>query len=204
MKDRARHPGERLVRRYDNRKLYDVHARRYVTLDGLARLVADGTDVRVVEQKTGEDITTLVLAQVVLEGIRQRTARIPHEVLARLIRLGNGSAGGFSEWVDAQDAAARTRKEAERIVSGLVARGRLSLDEALALRQEIATSAQRMVAEAQTSLQARFRRLIEGTGEGVTPALQALKDRLTAFDTLLEPRARPARGRKPRARKATR
>ena len=149
---------ERTIRRYDNRKLYDAEARRYVTLEELSRLIGEGTDVRVVEQRTGEDITTMVLAQVVLEGIKQRTATIPHHVLSRLIRLGAGKAGAVTEWLDPHEASARARHEAERIVSGLVTRGRLTLDEALALRQDIAGSAQRLVAEAQAGVQARLRR----------------------------------------------
>src|SRR4051812_27803273 len=160
VKSRPAAHAEHLIRRYENRKLYDVQARRYVTLEGLARLVAGGTEVRVVDLKTGEDITTVVLAQLVLEGIKQRTASIPHQVLSRLIRLANGKGAGMAEWLDAPDAAARARQEAERIVSGLVARGRLTLDEALSLRQEIAGSAQRLITEAQASLQARLRRLL--------------------------------------------
>jgi polyhydroxyalkanoate synthesis repressor PhaR len=193
---------EHLVRRYENRKLYDVQARRYVTLEGLARLVAEGADVRVVDLKTGEDISTVVLAQVVLEGIKQRTASIPHEVLSRLIRLANGKGAGMAEWLDPHDAAARARREAERIVSGLVARGRLSLDEALSLRQEIAGSAQRLVAEAQASVQARLRRLLETEKRAtVAPALRALKDRLAGFEAVLAPPRAPAR-RRSRARKS--
>jgi polyhydroxyalkanoate synthesis repressor PhaR len=193
-------PAARTIRRYDNRKLYDVQARRYVTLEGLARLVGSGTDVHVVDQKTGVEITTVVLAQVVLEGIRQRTATIPHQVLSRLIRLGSAQAGGFAEWLDPEEASTRARREAERIVSGLVTRGRLTLDEALALRQEIAGSAQRLVAEAQASVQARVRRLLEGEkGQGVTPALQALKQRLSTFETLLDSPPAPARQAKARA-----
>ncbi|HET6899754.1 MAG TPA: polyhydroxyalkanoate synthesis regulator DNA-binding domain-containing protein [Vicinamibacteria bacterium] len=193
---------ERVIRRYDNRKLYDAQARRYVTLEELARLVAAGTDVRVVEQRTGEDITTVVLAQVVLEGIKQRTADIPHQVLSRLIRLGSGKAGGFTEWLDPQEASTRARHEAERIVSGLVTRGRLTLDEALALRQDIAGSAQRLAAEAQAGVQARVRRLLDSADAGVTPALQALKERLSTFEDLLAPPRAPARRRTSPARKS--
>jgi polyhydroxyalkanoate synthesis repressor PhaR len=191
--------GDRLVRRYENRKLYDVQGRRYVALDGIARLVAEGAEVRVVEQRTGEDITALVLAQAVLEGIKQRTATIPREVLSRLLRLGSGAGGGFAEWLDPQEASTRARHEAERIVSALVARGRLSLDEAIALRQEIAGSAQRMLAEAQTGLQARLRRLLEGEKDkAVAPALRALRDRLFEFEGLVAPPRAPARRRSTR------
>jgi polyhydroxyalkanoate synthesis repressor PhaR len=196
-------PAERTIRRYDNRKLYDAQARRYVTLEELARLIGEGTEVRVVEQRTGEDITTVVLAQVVLEGIRQRTATIPHQVLSRLIRLGSGKAGGFTEWLDPQQASTRARHEAERIVSGLVTRGRLTLDEALALRQDIAGSAQRLLAEAQAGVQARLRQLLEtDKDQGVTPAMLALKERLSAFEALLAPPRAPARRRPLPARKS--
>ena len=83
-------PAARLIRRYDNRKLYDTTARRYVTVEGLGRLVGAGEDVRVVNQRSGEDLTAMVLAQVIVEGIKERTARISGQVLARLIRLGFG------------------------------------------------------------------------------------------------------------------
>ncbi len=97
----------------------------------------------------------------------------------------------------------RARHEAERIVSGLVARGRLTLDEALALRQDIAGSAQRLVAEAQAGVQARLRRLLEdGQGQGVAPALQALKERLSTFEALLAAPRAPVRRRPLPARKS--
>jgi polyhydroxyalkanoate synthesis repressor PhaR len=193
-------PGaERLIRRYDNRKLYDAEARRYVTLEELSRLVGEGTDVRVVEQRTGEDITTVVLAQVVLEGIRQRTADIPHQVLSRLIRLGSAKAGGSGVARSPGGLHARPPRGG-RIVSGLVTRGRLTLDEAAGLR---GTSPVRPAPRGRGPgrRQARLRRLLETDETGLTPALQALKERLSTFEDLLAPRA-PARRRPAPARKS--
>ena len=188
--------GERLIKRYDNRKLYDPAGRRYVTVGDLARMIARGEELRVQDQRTGEDLTTLVLGQVVLESLKQRTARIPRQVLARLIRLGNGPAAAWGHWPGPQEAAAQARGEAERIVSGLLARGRLSLEEALALRQDIAQSVHRLVAEAQRGLEARIHALIEQTeGDGATASLQALKERLMVFENVLN---EPARKRKKR------
>lgn len=183
---------ERLIRRYENRKLYDPEAARYVTLQDVGRVVAGGAEVRVLDQATGEDLTTVVLAQVVLEGLKQRTARIPRQVLARLVRLGSLPAAGL-EAPTPPEAAARAREEAERIVGGLLARGRLTLDEALALRQDISASVHRLVAEAQHGLEARLRGLLDHTEGDVGPALQALRERLLAFETRLagEP-SRPA------------
>jgi len=196
--------GRRLTR-YKNRKLYDPLARRYVTLDGVARLVAAGHDVSVRDQDTRADITTAVLAQVVLEAIKQRGVAIPREVLVRLIRLGMsaGSASAAAETA-ARDAAARARDEAEVIVAGLLQRGRLPLEEALALRQQIAASLHRAVGEAQRGLEQRFHGLMEWAEResGRSPALQALKARLLTLGPGPEgpkkPRRKPIRKRSKR------
>ncbi|MET0554770.1 MAG: polyhydroxyalkanoate synthesis regulator DNA-binding domain-containing protein [Vicinamibacteria bacterium] len=184
-----------VIKRYENRKLYDPQARAYVTLADLSRMVTQGGEIQVVDQKTGEDLTTLVLAQVVLEGVKERTADVPRQVLARLIRLAARPASAWTE--PAQEAATRARAEAERIAAGLIAKGRLTLDEALAVRQEIAGSVQRLVADAQHGIESRFRGLFEGTG-GPGEKLRTLEEKLDAFEQALEPAAvRPRR--KPRA-----
>jgi len=175
-----------VIKRYGNRKLYDARAGRHVTLDHVGSLVAAGEEVRVLDQATGEDLTAPTLAQVVLDGIKARTARIPGRVLARLIRYGAARRGPAPEW-GPQRAAARARAEAERIVAGLLGRGRLTLEEGLALRQEIAATVERTVAEAQHALEARLRGLLERSEkeDGVNPSLRALRERLMAFEETL-------------------
>jgi len=187
--------GPRLVRRYENRKLYDARARRPVTLDDLASMIAAGEDVQVVERASGEDITTTVLAQVIFEGIKQRNAEVPRQVLARLIRFGRrGAAAPESD--PPPDSAGRVREEAERIVAGFVQRGRLTLEEALALRQEIADSIQRFASEAQRSLEQRVRGLLESGGDeaGVQPALRRLRESLLEAESrVIDPGPRSGR-----------
>jgi polyhydroxyalkanoate synthesis repressor PhaR len=187
---------ERVIKRYGNRKLYDARKGRYVTLDDLAAMVAAGQEVRVVDQETGADLTTITLAQVILEGIKERTASIPGQVLARLIRYGSAPRGPGQDW-SPQQAAARARGEAERIVAGLLGRGRLTLEEGLALRQEIAGTVQRMVAEAQHGLESRLRGLLERSEKegGVSPSLRALRERLMTFEGALAAPAAKARDR---------
>ncbi len=179
-------PAERVIKRYDNRKLYDPEARAYVTLADLARTLAKGIEIRVVDQKSGDDMTTVVLAQIILEGIKEKTATIPRQVLARLVRLGLGPSSAWGQLLG-PPAASRAKAEAERIVASLLARGRLTLDEGLALRQEIAGTVHRLVSEAQHGIESRLRSLLERSEKetGVSPSLQTLKERLLSFENYL-------------------
>ena len=196
--------GPRLIRRYENRKLYDARARRHVTLDDIAAMIAAGEDVQVVDRASGDDITTTLLAQVIFESIKQRNADVPRQVLARLIRFGRRGGSAQPAAATPADPARGARDEAERIVSGLVQRGRLTLEEALALRQEIADSIHRFAGEAQRGIEQRLRGLLDASDDAaVHPALRRLQDKLLDAESWFEtPRAR--KGRAPAARRKRR
>jgi polyhydroxyalkanoate synthesis repressor PhaR len=55
----------RTIKKYSNRRLYDLQVKRYVTLDDIDRWVVDDTDVRVIDKDSQEDVTCSVLFQVV-------------------------------------------------------------------------------------------------------------------------------------------
>ena len=55
-----------LIKKYANRKLYDTRTSRYITLEGISRLVRDGHDIEVVDRDTGRDLTPLVLSLIVM------------------------------------------------------------------------------------------------------------------------------------------
>ena len=200
--------GEILIKRYENRKLYDKEAGRYVTLSDLAGLIAKGGEIRVLDQKTGEDLTSLVLAQVILELIKERASSIPRQVLSGLIRWGSKPVEVWKGLLGPQEAASRARTEVERIVSGLLGRGRLTLEEALSLRQDVTASVQRIVSDAQHGLETRVRGLFEREQRngGVHPSMHGLKERLSSFESLLaEPeddRSQAKSGRKKSARRS--
>ncbi len=70
-------PSERhLIKKYANRKLYDTHTSRYITLEGIAQLVRDGHDIKVVDRDNGQDLTQITLSQVVLEEEKRGPGRI--------------------------------------------------------------------------------------------------------------------------------
>lgn len=83
-----------VVKKYSNRRLYDTEASRYITLVELAELVEGGTDVRVVDAKSGQDLTQVTLMQIILDG-RGAAELLPIELLTQLIRMGDDALAEF-------------------------------------------------------------------------------------------------------------
>jgi polyhydroxyalkanoate synthesis repressor PhaR len=77
----------RIIRRYANRKLYDLQESRYVTLDKLAGITRMGEEFQVVDNVTGRDLTAATLAQIVFEE-EKRVPRISVSDLCGIIRSG--------------------------------------------------------------------------------------------------------------------
>lgn len=69
-------PERHLIKKYANRKLYDTRTSRYVTLDGIAQLVRDGHDIRVVDRDNGHDLTQVILSQIVLTEEKKGPKRL--------------------------------------------------------------------------------------------------------------------------------
>ena len=74
-----------IIKKYENRRLYDVTNSRYVNLDELARAIQDGHDVQVVDAITGEDLTRLVLTQIVIEQAKAPNSVFPLDILREMI-----------------------------------------------------------------------------------------------------------------------
>ena len=60
-------PTPRLIKRYANRKLYDTRESRYVTLQEIAEMVREAQDVKIIDNKSKEDLTRVTLAQIIYE-----------------------------------------------------------------------------------------------------------------------------------------
>jgi polyhydroxyalkanoate synthesis repressor PhaR len=69
-------PERHLIKKYANRKLYDTQTSRYITLEGIAGLVREGHVIEVVDRDTGQDLTQVVLSQIVLEEEKRGPARL--------------------------------------------------------------------------------------------------------------------------------
>lgn len=79
--------GPRIIKKYPNRRLYDTEESRYVTLSDVQHLVRAGTDIKVVDSQTGEDITRSILIQIITDQEAGGEALFTTEMLTRFIRF---------------------------------------------------------------------------------------------------------------------
>ncbi len=78
---------ERVIKKYANRRLYDATGSRHVTLDDLRKMIVAGDKVKVVDDKSGEDLTRAVLLQVISEQEQFGTPVLSIELLESIIRF---------------------------------------------------------------------------------------------------------------------
>src|ERR687891_2602691 len=84
----------KVIKRYTNRKLYDTVESRYVTLDEIAEMVKQGVEVRIIDNKSKEDLTSVTLAQIIFEEEKKKN-RMPLSVLREIIRHPGESISDF-------------------------------------------------------------------------------------------------------------
>jgi polyhydroxyalkanoate synthesis repressor PhaR len=90
----------RLIKRYGNRKLYDTLESRYITLEEIARLVRGGNDVKVIDNESGDDLTTITFAQIILEEEKRRSSLLSLGLLRELIQHGEDTLAQLRSRVD--------------------------------------------------------------------------------------------------------
>jgi polyhydroxyalkanoate synthesis repressor PhaR len=95
------------IKRYANRKLYNTQTSRYITLKGIAELLEEDEEVQVIDNQTGEDITSVTLSQILVDTERANRA-VPGNLLSELVQRGGDalygalrrSMGDASEGID--------------------------------------------------------------------------------------------------------
>ncbi len=74
-----------LIKKYENRRLYDATNSRYVNLEDVAQILKRGDDVRVIDATSGEDITRLILTQIIVEDAKAPDSSFPLDVLRQMV-----------------------------------------------------------------------------------------------------------------------
>jgi polyhydroxyalkanoate synthesis repressor PhaR len=176
----------RVIKRYANRKLYDTQRSRYVTLDQIADMIRGGDDVKIVDNNSKEDLTTVTLAQIIFEEEKKQKSFLPLHAMRNIIQSGGERIEELVTQAQKRVSGVFSRKPAEKGngEGEEAAPAEEPLDEAAAsegaamaggplteFREWIETSQQR-VAEWQRSIDERLRHLVDG----ISPFASLQKD----------------------------
>ena len=204
--------GVRLIKRYGNRKLYDVEASRYVTLDGIRALVQAGEDVRVVDNDSGEDLTRVTFAQIIYEAEKKTNGGggggLSLPLLRRLVQFGDEAVRDLRRGVErGREALESVREAAEQRVQQLVGGGRRKGRKSPSLFEELLEAPQRTLDDLQHRIDAQVRQSVERVTnhpalrkeiQRVEHSLRQLEARIgrVASAKRPKPKAKPRRGKK--------
>jgi polyhydroxyalkanoate synthesis regulator phasin len=158
---------EYVLKRYSNRRLYDPQRGENVTLDGVVELVRQNRRVRIVDNRTGDDLTVRVLSQAFLSSLKDwKNERRALEVLRVLVAEGGESSVDILKktMLASLGAFEVTRQKAEEIIDTLIQKG------------EIAKSQRSdAVVELLDKAQESTRKFKDKIAEDVTNAVEKLK-----------------------------
>jgi polyhydroxyalkanoate synthesis repressor PhaR len=210
MAGERKHP-VRLIKRYGNRKLYDVEASRYVTLDGIRALVQAGDDVRVVDNDSGEDLTRVTFAQIIYEAEKKTnggTGTLSLPLLRRLVQFGDDAVRDLRRGVER--GLETVREAAEQGVQQLVGRSSRKGGKRHSLLEDLVQAPQRTIDDLQHRIDAQVRHSVERVTQHpalrneiqrVERSLRQLESRITRLaQGGRTTRATPGRTRRKRAR----
>ncbi|MBS0255194.1 MAG: polyhydroxyalkanoate synthesis repressor PhaR [Proteobacteria bacterium] len=91
-----------IIKKYANRRLYNTQSSSYITLDHLAKMTRDGVDFKVLDAKSGADITHQILTQIIMEEEASGEQMLPVNFLRQLIGMyGNSLQGLIPHYLEA-------------------------------------------------------------------------------------------------------
>lgn len=154
----------KIIKRYQNRKLYDTESSRYVTLDDIADMIKNGDDIMVLDNKSKDDLTSVTLAQIIFEEEKKHKSILPLDALKKVIRTSGESLTDIYEKLLQPTIShiTGTREEVEKVIGRLVKRGRVDPEEGHNLMADIKLSTTQM------------QRKIDGSWQQIVDALKGV------------------------------
>ena len=85
------------IKKYANRKMYDVTTKRWVTMDDIFDLIQAGESITIIDNTSGKEITQEIVSQLVGRVLDKQARKLPLAVLIKLMRKGSGGLVDFSK-----------------------------------------------------------------------------------------------------------
>ena len=193
------------IKRYPNRKLYDTEAKQYITLEGIAELVRQGKEVHVLDHATGEDLTTVILTQIVFEQEKKESGFVPHGVLKGLIEAGGHTLNALQRSLAVPlGLRGQVDQEIARRLEALVAQGALTTEEGARLRDKLLTEGHG--AEAEWPAEQAVQQALDKRGVPTRDEFERLAEQIEALSAKLDERKKTSAAppKQKRARRKTR
>lgn len=197
-----------LIKKYANRKMYDTTDKRYVSRNQLAELIKRGEEVAIIDNQTGEDLTTSIVSQLIgMESKgKEDDAVVSSKFLMQLLRKGGGTLSDYAKkyaslW---QGAFTMAEDEIDKIVNKLVKNKELSLSEGRRLKKEITGYTNSLKGWISESIEHRVGEVFNAMKLATNDHIRELSARVDALDKkvkLLE-KAQAATEKKPRKKPA--
>jgi polyhydroxyalkanoate synthesis repressor PhaR len=127
------------IKRYVNRKLYDTTAKKYVTLNGISELIKAGKKISVIDNKSGDDLTSGIVSQILARDGQVKGNDLASRVLIQLLRKGPGTLVDYGKkYVSLWDRAlTMADEEIDKLVDRLVKDKEISESEGSALKKDM-------------------------------------------------------------------
>jgi polyhydroxyalkanoate synthesis repressor PhaR len=134
-----------IIKRYPNRKLYNTERKQYITLDGITELIREGTEIKVIDNATGEDMTALTLTQIILEEEKKQSGLLSNSLLTGLIRAGGDRLSALQQSLTSSfNAWRQIDEEIRQRIQGLVHQGLMTDREGRTLLDQLIQQGERL------------------------------------------------------------
>jgi polyhydroxyalkanoate synthesis repressor PhaR len=191
----------RVIKRYANRKLYDTQRSRYVTLDQIAEMIRGGEDVKIVDNNSKEDLTTITLAQIIFEEEKKQKSFLPLGAMRNIIQSGGERIEELVTQAQKRVTEVFSRKPTDKMADGVA---QPEVEEVLAEEAPVADqkegakalrefrewieSSQRTIDEWQRKVDERIRHVVEGISPfaSLQKDVAALSTRLAEIEKKIE------------------
>lgn len=185
----------RVIKRYSNRKLYDVKEKRYITLQEIKELIAEGETIKVIDRDTGEDISRVTLAKILLELENKQKGSLPLGILKDMVAKSQESVSDYvrRSVTATRDAINQIEANTQKQINKIVDRGHMTEKEARNFVQEIVEMAERGRTNLETMLEDHYQQALRNLNltphrdvEDFGQRLAIIEARLTKIESFLE------------------
>jgi polyhydroxyalkanoate synthesis repressor PhaR len=166
------------IKRYPNRKFYDTEQKRYITLDDISERIRVGREVQVIDQNAGEDITSVVLTQIIFEQEKKNSGFVPRSILTGLVQAGGYTMGRMrSALANPLELLKQIDLEIEGRIDRLIKQGELAEDEARRWRDKLLSDQEHTIPESGMD-EDELQRLLDERGIPTRSEIESLTEQI--------------------------